>query len=345
MTEVNRRITLGARPVGFPRISDFQLVYCSLPSPEAGEVLLRTLYFSLDPSTRERMNASDACAMALGEVIPGAAVAVVMRSLDAGLRPGDVVEGMLGWQEFATAPASDLRRIHRDAASMSSASVSSASVSSALGVLGAPGLTAFLGLLDVCDPQPGETVVVSGAAGAVGMLAGQIARIRGCRAVGLASSAEGTAWLLGELAFDAALDDQGAQELDRALDEACPAGVDVYLDNAGGTASDAVLGRINSRSRIAVCGQMSQLNLEVPEMGPRFLGRLIAQQATIRGFLLAGFTPRFGEARRQLAAWLAEGQLKVFEEVAQGIESAPQAFIGMLNGRSQGQQLVQLFDV
>lgn len=335
MTEVNRRITLAARPVGFPRVSDFQLAYRPLPSPEAGEVLLRTLYFSLDPGTRERMNASDAHGVALGELMPGAAVAVVVRSLNAGFRPGDVVEGMLGWQEYAAAPARELRRIDRDAAP----------VSAALGVLGAPGLTAFLGLLDLCDPRPGETVVVSAAAGAVGMLAGQIARLRGCRAVGIASSAERTAWLLEDLALDAVLNDQPAQDLDRALDEACPSGVDVYFDNVGGALSDAVLRRINPRSRIAVCGQLSQINLESPEKGPRFLGRLIAQQASIHGFLLAGFTARFGEARQQLAAWLAQGELKVFEEIALGIESAPQAFIGMLLGRSQGQQLVQLFDM
>ena len=335
MTRVNRRITLATRPSGYPRVSDFQISYRTLPEPEAGEVLLRTLYLSLDPNTRERLNASSAEEVVLDDVIPGAAVAVVVRSLDGNLRPGDLVEGMLGWQEYAALPARALRWLDPGVVP----------ISAVLGVLGAPGLTALFGLLDLCDPQPGETVAVSAAAGAVGVLAGQIARIRGCRVVGITSSAEMPRWLLEDLAFDAALCSQNAEDLDRALDLACPAGIDVYFDNVGGTLSHAVMGRINPRSRIAICGQLSQLNLEAPELGPCHLGQLIAKQVTVRGFLLDGFTERFAEGRRQLAGWLSQGRLKVFEEVALGIESAPQAFIDILHGRDQGQPLVQLFEM
>lgn len=335
MTRVNRRITLATRPVGYPQVSDFQISYRSLPEPEAGEVLLRTLYLSLDPNTRERLNASSVDEVVLDDVIPGAAVAVVLRSLDSDLRPGDRVEGMLGWQEYVAAPAAGLRRLDPGVLP----------ISAALGVLGAPGLTALFGLLDLCDPQPGETVAVSAAAGAVGVVAGQIARLQSCRVVGIAGSADTTRWLLEDLAFDAALSSQYGEDLDRALDQACPAGIDVYVDNVGGTLSDAVLDRINPRSRIAICGQLSQLNLEGPELGPRHFGRLMAKQSTVRGFLLAGFTERFAEGRRQLAAWLAQGRLRALEEVASGIESAPRAFIDMLHGRDQGQPLVQLFEM
>lgn len=335
MTRVNRRITLAARPVGFPRISDFQISYRSLPEPEAGEVLLRTLYLSLDPRTRETMDATSDQVVALDSVVPGAAVAVVVRSLDSDLRPGDLVEGMLGWQEYAAASARDLRRLDPGLSP----------ISAALGVLGAPGLTAHFALLELCDPQPGETVAVSAAAGAVGVLAGQIAKVRGCRVVGITESAETSRWLLEDLAFDAGLSSLDSADLDRALGEACPAGIDVYVDNVGGTLSDAVMERINPRSRIAICGQLSQLNLEAPELGPRHFGRLMAKQSTVRGFLLAGFTERFAEGRRQLTGWLAQGRLKIFEDVAIGIESAPRAFIYMLHGRDQGQPLVQLFEM
>jgi hypothetical protein len=334
MTVVNRQITLAARPSGYPRVSDFQLVYRPLPAPEAGEALVRALYLSLDPGLREPMNASSATPLSLGDVMPAAVVAVVLRSLDASLEPGDVVEGMLGWQEYAAADTHLLRRIEPDAAPFSTA----------LGVLGTPGLTAFLGLLDLCDPQPGETVVVSEAAGAVGMLAGQIARIRGCRVVGVANSDTMAAWLFDELSLDAAVNSR-SQDLEGALAESCPRGVDVYFDNVGGALSDAVFRRINSHARIAVCGQLSQINLEVPELGPRFLGRLISQQASMYGFLLVGFSERFADARKQMASWLAQGQLKYYEEIAQGIESAPQAFIGMLHGRNQGKQLVQISEM
>jgi len=208
-----------------------------------------------------------------------------------------------------------------------------------------PGLTAYFGLLELCDPQPGETVVVSAAAGAVGMLVGQIAKIKGCRVVGVAGSDVKISWLLDELTFDAAVNYKSAVDFHGELEDLCPDGIDVYFDNVGGAITDAVVRRINSGARISVCGQSSQDNLEQPEVGPRWLGQLIGKQAKVQGFLVSSYAERFPEGLEQLARWLKRGELKYREDVAQGIEAAPQAFIGMLEGRNQGKQLVQLSEL
>ena len=334
MSTVNRQITLAARPVGFPKVSDFHLVYSPVPAPVAGEVLVRSIYLSLDPSLRSRMNeaASPVRPVALGEVMAGSAVAFVVASESPEFRAGDSVEGMLGWQEYAVVPGKALRKLDP----------SLGEISTALGVLGVPGLTAYFGLLDIGQPKPGETVVVSGAAGAVGMIAGQIAKIGGCRVVGLTTSDVKNSWLVDELGFDAALASTRAAELDGELAHLCPDGVDVYFDNVGGALTDAVVHRINTGARIVLCGQLSQCNLEEPELGPRWLRQLIAKQAKAQGFLISSYAERFPEGLEKLASWLKQGKLKYREDVAQGIESAPQAFIGMLSGKNQGKQLVQL---
>lgn len=337
MATVNRQITLASRPVGFPVVSDFDLVYTPLPAPAAGEVLVRSIYLSLDPYMRERMSDAESYAppVAIGEVMAGEAVGFVVESVDPSLRAGDVVEGMLGWQEYAVVRGAELRKIDP----------SLAPISTALGVLGRPGLTAFFGLLDVCDPQRGETVVVSGAAGAVGMVVGQKAKIKGCRVVAVAGTGARISWMLDELGFDAAFNYKAAVDLRGELEELCPDGIDVYFDNEGGAITDAVLRRINSGARICVCGQTSQSNLDRPEMGPRWLNQLIVKQAKVQGFLVSGCAERFPEGLEQLAAWLRQGKLKYWEDVAQGIEAAPQAFIGMLRGETQGKQLVQLSEL
>lgn len=337
MAAVNRQITLAARPVGFPKVSDFQLVYSPVPSPVAGDVLVRSVYLSLDPYMRGRMNNAESYArpVAIGEVMTGGAVGFVVESRDPAFRSGDAVEGMLGWQEYAVAQARDLRKVDPVLAP----------ISTALGVLGMPGLTAYFGMLEIGDPKPGETVVVSGAAGAVGMLAGQIAKIEGCRVVGVAGSDAKVAWLCDELGFDAAFNYNTAEGCERALEDLCPAGIDVYFDNVGGVVTDAVVQLINVKARIAVCGQISQYNLETAEAGPRWLHQLIVKQAKVQGFLISAYAERFPEGRAQLAAWLAQGKLKYREHVAQGIEAAPQAFIGMLQGKNQGKQLVQLSEL
>jgi NADPH-dependent curcumin reductase CurA len=334
MATVNRQITLASRPVGVPKVSDFHLVYSPLPAPAADEVLVRSVYLSLDPYMRGRMSDVESYArpVAIGEVMTGAAVASVVASENPSFRVGDVVAGMLGWQEYAVAQGRDLRKLDP----------SLAPISTALGVLGMPGLTAFFGLLDVCDPRRGETVVVSAAAGAVGMLVGQIARIKGCRVVGVAGSDAKISWLLDELGFDAAFNYKTSPDFRSKLQDLCPDGIDVYFDNVGGAITDAVLSQINTKARVAVCGQISQYNLEQPEMGPRWLGQLIVKQAKVQGFLVSGYAERFADGLEQLARWLKQGKLKYREDVAQGIEAAPQAFIGMLQGQNQGKQLVQI---
>lgn len=337
MATVNRRITLASRPVGFPKLSDFDLVYAPLPGLAAGDVMVRSIYLSLDPYQRERMSDAESCAppVAIRTVMAGGVVGRVVESEDPSLCPGDVVEGMLGWQEYAVARRATLRKIDPGRAP----------ISTALGVLGRPGLTAFFGLLDVCDPQRGETVVVSGASGTIGMVVGQIAKIKGCRVVAVARAGAKKSWLLDELGFDAALDETAAVDPHGELEELCPDGIDIYFDNVGGAVSDAVVRRINSGARICVCGQMSQHNLERPEMGPRWLNQVIIKQAKVQGFLVSSYVKRFPEGLEQLAIWLGQGKLKYREDVAQGIEAAPQAFIRMLRGDNQGKQLVQLSEL
>lgn len=336
MTTVNRQITLASRPVGFPRISDFNLVYSSLPSAGAGEVLVRMAYLSLDPHIRARMSGngsgsvSHAVPTAIGEVMPGRAVGFVMESCDPKFQIGDAVEGSLGWQEYALVEGHELRPVD----------LGIAPVSTALGVLGMPGLSAFFGLLSLCDPKPGETMVVSGAAGTVGMIAGQIAKIKECRVVGVAGPEARSAWLVDELGFDGAFNHRNDSDLHGRLEELCPDGIDVYFDNVGGAVTDAVVGLINDGARICVCEQMSQYNLEKPEIGPRWLGQLIVKRAKVEGFRVADYAGRFAEAWEQLAVWLSQGKLKYREDIAHSIESAPQAFIRMLNGKNQGKQLV-----
>ena len=334
MAKMNRRVTLASRPAGFPAASDFRLDSLPVPSLSAGEVLVRSVYLSLDPYMRGRMSDAESYAppVAIGEVMVGGAVGVVVESRDPRFLAGDAVEGMLGWQEYAVAHGDVLRNVDPKLAP----------ISTALGVLGMPGLTAYFGLLDVCDPQPGETAVVSGAAGAVGTTVGQIAKIRGCRVVGVAGSDAKVSWLVDGLGFDAAFNYKTADDLGGRLEALCPDGVDVYFDNVGGVITDAVMRRINSRARISVCGQISQYNLEKPDVGPRWLGQLIVKQAKVQGFLVSAYARRFPEGLEELARWLKQGKLKYREDIAHGLESAPEAFIGMLHGKNQGKQLVQL---
>ena len=336
MAEVNRQITLAARPVGVPKESDFKLVEGPVPSAGQGEVVAKTLFLSVDPYMRGRMNDAKSYAppVQIGEVMVGGTVSRVIQSNNPRFQVGDIVEGRLGWQEFALSDGKGLRVVDPEIAP----------ISTAVGVLGMPGLTAYFGLLDICNPQPGETVVVSGAAGAVGSLVGQIAKIKGCRTIGVAGTDEKIRYVVDDLGFDAAFNYKTISDYRAKLEELCPKGIDVYFDNVGGALTDAVFTLINVNARVSVCGQISQYNLEKPELGPRFLFQLVRNRAKVEGFLVFQFEERFEEGRKQMAEWVRAGKIKYREEFAEGIQQAPKAFIGMLNGANIGKQLLKISD-
>jgi NADPH:quinone reductase len=331
---VNRQIVLAARPVGYPKESDFNQVEKVVPSPGPGQMLIRIVYLSLDPYMRGLMSARESYTPALhiGDVMVGGTVGKVTQSNHPDYVKGDIVEGMLGWQEYAVSDGQGLRKVDPKIAS----------ISTALGILGMPGMTAYFGLLDIADPNSGETVVISGGAGAVGSAVGQIAKIQGCRVVGIAGSDAKINYMVGELGFDAAFNYRSIENYYQALREICPDGIDIYFDNVGGAITDAVIRLLRPNGRVAVCGQISQYNLEQIEMGPRLLPYLLIKQARAQGFLVSQFVSRYPEALVQLTQWLQEGKLKYREDIVDGIENAPRAFIGMLHGRNMGKQLVKL---
>jgi NADPH-dependent curcumin reductase CurA len=331
---MNRQITLAARPTGLPKESDFRLVESPIPTPGPGEVLVRTLYLSLDPYMRGRMNDSKSYAppVQIGEVMVGGAVGRVEQSNDPAFQPGDIVFANTGWQDYAIVKGKELRKLDP----------SFAPITTALGVLGHIGLTAYFGLIDICHPKAGETVVVSGAAGAVGSVVGQIAKILGCRVIGIAGTDAKIRYLVDDLGFDAAFNYKTTADYSAKIKELCPSGVDVYFDNVGGAITDAVLFNLALHARVSVCGQIALYNLEKPELGPRFLPLLIIYRAKVEGFLITDYAPRFGEGLRQLATWFREGKLKQEETIEEGLENAPRAFIGMLQGENTGKQLVKV---
>ncbi len=332
--EQNRQITLASRPAGFPSESDFKLVTSGIPRPAEGECLVKGLFLSVDPYMRGRMRegASYAAPVQIGEVMVGGLVGRVVESRCDGFQEGDIVEGNLGWQEYAVAQGQALRQVDPGVAP----------ISTALGVLGMPGVTAYFGLLDLTNPQPGETVVVSGAAGAVGSTVGQIAKIRGCRAVGIAGSDEKIRVLTADLGFDGGFNYKTAADYGAELKRLCPAGIDVYFDNVGGAVTDAVFPLLNVHARVSICGQISQYNREAPELGPRLLWHFIVKRIKAQGFLVFDYAARYDEARRQLGQWVREGKLKYRERVVEGLENAPRAFLEMMRGENIGKQLVRL---
>jgi hypothetical protein len=262
----------------------------------------------------------------------GGTAARVEQSNDPNFQLGDIVFANTGWQDYAVVKGKELRKLDP----------SFAPITTALGVLGHIGLTAYFGLIDICHPKAGETVVVSGAAGAVGSVVGQIAKILGCRAVGITGTDTKIRYLLDDLAFDAAFNYKTSSDYRAKIQELCPTGVDVYFDNVGGAITDAVLFNLALHARVSICGQISLYNLEKPELGPRFLPLLIVYRAKVEGFLIPDYAPRFGEGLRQLSTWYREGKLKLAETIEEGLENAPRAFIGMLQGKNIGKQLVRV---
>ena len=333
MADTNTRILLASRPVGEPTGADFQIESAPIPESGDGQVLLRTIYLSLDPYMRGRMRAgpSYAAALQIGEVMTGGAVAEVVESRAPGFAVGDIVNAHIGWQSHAVMDAADLRKVDP----------SLAPISTAVGILGMPGSTAYFGLLDICDPQPGETVVVSAASGAVGALVGQIARIKGCRAVGIAGSDAKCAYVRDEIGFDAVINYK-TQNVPEALAAACPDGIDVYFDNVGGATLDVVLDQINIGARISICGMISEYNHEEPALAPRPTRALLTKQARMEGFLMFQFADRHEEGRRQMAEWIRDGRLVYREDFVDGLEAAPRAFIGLLRGENFGKLIVRV---
>ena len=337
MTTVNRQITLAARPLGFPKECDFKMVESTVPEPADGELLVRTVYLSVDPYMRGRMSDAKSYAdpVELGDVMVGEIVGFVVSSRNAKFEEGDIVASMLGWQEYALTDGTGIRKVK----------TGDLPISTALHVLGMPGLTAYFGLFDVCELREGDTVVISAAAGAVGSTAGQIAKIKNCGVVGIAGSDEKIDFITEELDFDAGFNYKRTDNYYAKLKELCPEGIDVYFDNVGGPISDAVFPLINIGARIGICGQISQYNLEKPEQGPRLFWHLIVKRAKVAGFLVFDFADRYGEAIRSLSEWVQSGRIKYREQVAEGIENAPEAFIGMLKGANIGKQLVKVSEV
>ena len=331
---VNRRVLLARRPVGMPTEDDFEMVEAPVPEPGAGQALVRALYLSLDPYMRGRMNAgpSYAAPVALGEVMVGGVVGEVVASHTPALEVGDIVEGPLGWQDYALSDGRDVRKVDP----------ASAPISTALGILGMPGLTAYFALLDLGRPRAGDTVVVSAAAGAVGATVGQIARLKGCRVIGIAGSAAKIDYITGELGFDRGIDYKATDDLGAAVADACPRGVDVYFDNVGGATSWTVFEHLAVGARIVVCGAISQYNLAAPEVGPRNLRFMLVKRARMAGFLVFDYENRYAEGRARLAEWLRDGKLRYREDVVEGLENAVGGFLRLMRGENFGKVVVRV---
>ena len=337
MTQQNRRIVLASRPEGEPVPENFRLDTAAVPQPGPDEVLLRTRYLSLDPYMRGRMSAARSYAKPVepGDVMVGGTVSEVVASNVEGLAPGDVVLGQMGWQEYAVSKRQGLRKLDPAAAP----------IQTALGVLGMPGMTAYTGLLNIGQPKEGETVVVAAATGPVGSLVGQIARLKGCRAVGIAGGADKCRALIDEFGFDAAVDHRSPEMAPR-LKEACPKGIDVYFENVGGAVWDAVFPLLNDFSRIPVCGLVAQYNMTElppgPDRTPVLMRAILSKRLLLRGFIVSDFASQHGEFQREVGAWLRDGKIKYREDVVEGLENAPQAFIGLLQGKNFGKLLIKV---
>ena len=329
-----RRVVLLRRPPGEPAEADFRIEEVPVAAPGPREVLVRIVYLSLDPYMRGRMRdaASYAAPVGIGEVMTGGTVGEVVASNHPGFKAGDIVEDRLGWQEYAVASGASLRKVDPTLAPISTAN----------GVLGMPGMTAYFGLLEVGRPKAGETVVVSAASGAVGQIVGQLAKISGCRAVGVAGGSKKCAFVKQTLGLDECVDYKAAKDLTAAIRAASPNGVDVYFDNVGGAVSDAVFLNLNFFSRVALCGSISQYNAAVPEMGPRLLGLFVGRRVNLRGFIVSDFAGKWGPAMRQMGEWVRAGIIKYKEDIVEGIEKAPRAFIGLLRGENFGKLQVKL---
>ena len=332
METISREIRLVARPQGFPDEDLFEVAETPIPDPADGQVLIRNAFFSVDPYMRPRMNdvRSYVAPFTLGEAMTGGAVGRVAASRNPRYAEGDWVLHQLGWREWALSDGATLRRVDPG----------TAPVSTSLGVLGMPGFTAWYGLFVLGRPQAGETVLVSGAAGAVGSAAGQMAKIAGCRVIGSAGSEEKLAWLR-ELGFDAVFNYR-EQSARAALGELAPDGIDVYFDNVGGDHQEAAIGALRTHGRLVACGSISRYNDAEPSPGPRNMFMVVTKRLRIEGFIISDHYDRFGEFAGEASGWVEDGRLRYRETVVDGIENAPRAFLGLLRGENIGKMLVKV---
>ena len=328
----NLQIVLASRPQGQVAEKNFRLVESAVPSPGEGEVLVRNLYLSLDPYMRMRMNEGKSYAppVQVGDVMVGGTIGEVIESKDPRFKKGDIVAGRAGWQLYATADAGTLRKIDTRGAPLSTA----------LGVVGMPGVTGWYGLLRIGEPKPGETVVVSAASGAVGSVVGQIARLKGCRAVGIAGGPVKCDYVVKELGFDACVDYK-SDAFESRLREATPDGIDIYFENVGGAVLDKVLPLLNAFARIPFCGYISEYD-DSGSYGVQHLRSLLVNRVRLQGFIISEHLEIWDQALADLSGWLGAGKLTYRETIAIGLENAPAAFIGMLQGRNLGKQIVKL---
>ncbi|MFQ5521215.1 MAG: NADP-dependent oxidoreductase [Candidatus Methylomirabilia bacterium] len=328
----NRQVVLRSRPVGWPKASDFELVERPVPTPGLGEMLIRTIWLSLDPAMRgwvsEAKNYSEP--VRLGTVMRGFTVGEIVASNHLDYAVGEIVTSASGWQEYAVSDGKDIVRKVDPAV---------APISTALGPLGHTGMTAYIGLLDIGQPKPGETVVVSTAAGAVGSVAGQIAKIKDCRAVGTAGSDGKVDLCLKEFGYDACINYKTSPDIGAALRQACPNGIDVYFDNVGGAILDAVLDQLNVGARIVICGT---IGADASPTGPRVERRLLVARARMQAFVILDYFDRFPQGIRQLAEWMGAGRLRYREDIVDGLEKAPETLVRLLEGGNLGKQLVRV---
>ena len=330
----NKVIVLHKRPAGKPGPGDFKLNFEKVPVADHGEALLKTRYVSVDPYLRGRMNdkASYVPPFELNKPIRSAIIAEVIDSNGTSLKIGDMVSGNLEWKEYQVANEKVLQVIH----------TADRYLTAYLGVLGMTGLTAYLGLTEIGLPAPGQTLVVSGAAGAVGSIVGQIGKIMGCRVVGITGSDQKTALLKSKFHFDEAINYKNTVDLNRAIKDACPNGVDIYFDNVGGKIADAVLNCINKHARIPVCGAISMYNDTSQLMGPYVQPVLVSKSALMQGFIVSDFAGKFPEAKAQLFKWLMDGKLTYHETIVEGFEQIPHAFLGLFEGNNEGKMIVKV---
>jgi NADPH-dependent curcumin reductase len=336
MPQQAKRVILVSRPVGEPKASDFRIEDYALPTPGEGQVLLRTIWLSLDPYMRGRMSdgPSYATPVPIGGVMEGGTVCEVIASNNPGFAKGDIVLSRAGWQSHALSDGTGLRKIDPKLGP----------VSTAVGVLGMPGMTAYTGLLDIGKPQPGETVVVAAASGAVGSAVGQIAKIKGARVIGIAGGKDKCDYVKKELGFDDCLDHRDPN-LAAKLKEACPKGIDVYFENVGGAVFEAVFPLLNTFARVPVCGLIAHYNdteATAPKWASSMMRAVLTKRLSIRGFIVSDFVARHPDFLRDMSQWVREGKVKHREFVTEGLDSAPAAFMGLLKGANFGKQLVRV---